>query len=126
MRALVVDDSKAIRMILSRMLKKLGMEVVAAENGKEALIYLLQNGPVDLALVDWNMPEMNGLNLVKHIRLEESLGSMKISMVTTETEMSQVEVALAAGADEYVMKPFTPDVVLEKLTLLGFEIDQPE
>lgn len=126
MRALVVDDSKAIRMILSRMLKGLGMEVSAAENGKEALKFLLDNGPVDLALVDWNMPEMNGLNFVKHVRLEEAWNVMKISVVTIETEMSQVEVALEAGANEYIMKPFTPDVVMEKLELLGFELEQPE
>lgn len=122
MRSIVVDDSKAIRMILARMLKGFGMEVAQAGNGREALDWLQANGPVELALVDWNMPIMDGLSFVKAVRADARYKSMRITMVTTETEMSQVQRALEAGADEYVMKPFTPDVVVEKLRTLGLPL----
>ncbi len=73
----------------------------------------------DLALVDWNMPEMNGLEFVTAVRADERLRGMTLMMVTTESEQSQIVRALAAGAHEYVIKPFTPDAIIDKLTLLG-------
>lgn len=124
MRALVIDDSKAIRMILCRMLKSAGLEPAQAEHGQAAIDWLESNGPVDIALVDWNMPVMDGLTFVQRVRADGRYRSMKIAMVTTETEISQVQRALQAGADEYVMKPFTPDVVLEKLKILGLPVGQ--
>lgn len=122
MRTLVVDDSKAIRMILTRMLKGFGMEVGQAANGQEALDWISANGTPELALVDWNMPVMDGLTFVETVRANPANSSMRIAMVTTETEMSQVERALNAGADEYVMKPFTPDVVTEKIRSMGLTL----
>jgi two-component system chemotaxis response regulator CheY len=74
---------------------------------------------VELALVDWNMPGMNGLEFVQAVRAEHSYDGILLMMVTTETEMDQVAKALAAGANEYVMKPFTQEVILEKLQMLG-------
>jgi two-component system chemotaxis response regulator CheY len=119
-KALVVDDSKTIRMIIRRILIELGYEVREAGNGVEALRVLDSEGDcVKLVLADWNMPEMNGLDLVKVMRRIPDYASLKIIMVTTETEMSQMALALAAGADEYVMKPFTKDILLEKLELVG-------
>lgn len=119
MRALVVDDSRAMRMILKQILKELHFDVIEAAHGLEALQRLSESGCVELALVDWNMPEMPGIDLVKEVRARESYAPMKIMMVTTETEMDRVSQALSAGADEYVMKPFTKEVILEKLGLLG-------
>ena len=118
--ALVVDDSKAVRMILARTLKELGYEVREAANGRDALkVIAEEKNAVKLALVDWNMPEINGLELLKQIRANQELNSLKVIMVTTETELDQMTAALEAGADEYVMKPFTKDILLEKLELAG-------
>ena len=118
--ALVVDDSKAVRMILARTLKELGYEVREAANGREALqVIEAENNAVKLALVDWNMPEINGLELLKRIRLNPELSSLRVIMVTTETELDRMAAALEAGANEYVMKPFTKDILLEKLDLVG-------
>jgi two-component system chemotaxis response regulator CheY len=120
-RALVVDDSKAIRVILGRILKELGFETFEAGNGREALDRLVEVGTVELALVDWNMPEMNGLDFVRSVRSVRGgrHDDMTMIMVTTETETEQVVRALAAGANEYVMKPFSKDMLVEKLDLLG-------
>ena len=88
----------------------------------EALERLKESGPVDLALVDWNMPEMNGFEFVCEVRKDDQYKDMKLMMVTTETEMAQVIKALEAGANEYVMKPFTKDMIVEKLTLMGLDV----
>jgi two-component system, chemotaxis family, chemotaxis protein CheY len=117
---MVIDDSRAMRLILSRIAGQLGFDVVEAGNGKEALDKLAEMAePPHLALVDWNMPEMNGLEFVTAVRAEPRYKSMTLMMVTTESEQSQIVRALAAGAHEYVIKPFTPDAIVEKLALLG-------
>jgi two-component system, chemotaxis family, chemotaxis protein CheY len=118
-RALIIDDSKAMRSILARMLRALEFEVVEAANGREAMERLQAIGKFDLALVDWNMPEMNGFEFVRAVRAKQMYDGVLLMMVTTETEMENVVRALAAGANEYVMKPFTPDVILEKLRIFG-------
>jgi len=118
-RALVIDDSKAIRLILGKMLREMGFEIFEAGNGRQAVERLKEVGKVEIALVDWNMPEMNGYEFVCEVRKDANYNDMLLMMVTTETEMSQVIKALEAGANEYVMKPFTKDIIKEKLTLLG-------
>jgi len=119
-KALVVDDSKTIRMIIRRVLVELGYEVCEAANGLEALRVLeSERSSIGVVLADWNMPEMNGLELVKRLRQDRSLDSLKVLMVTTETEMGQMASALEAGANEYVMKPFTREILTEKLELIG-------
>jgi two-component system chemotaxis response regulator CheY len=119
-KALVVDDSRTIRIIIRRILIDLGYEVCEAANGIEALkVLATEKTAVKLVLADWNMPEMNGLELVKSLRQNREFDSLKILMVTTETEMGQMASALGAGADEYVMKPFTKDILMEKLELIG-------
>jgi two-component system chemotaxis response regulator CheY len=121
-KALVVDDSKTIRMIIRRILTELGYEICEAGNGIEALaVMAAENYAVDVVLADWNMPEMNGLELLKQLRANTDLASLKIIMVTTETEMSQMASALEAGANEYVMKPFTKEILKEKLALVGID-----
>lgn len=121
-RALVIDDARAIRMILGKMLVEFGFEVKEAGNGKEAVELLQQIGPLDLALVDWNMPEMNGLEFVQAVRADHAYDAMRLMMVTTETEAEQIVRALEAGANEYVMKPFTKDVIAGKLELLQITV----
>ena len=119
-KALVVDDSKTIRMIVRRILVELGFEVCEAGNGIEALnVMEIEKSSVELVLADWNMPEMNGLELVKSLRQRPELASLKVIMVTTETEMGQMALALESGANEYVMKPFTKEILKEKLELVG-------
>lgn len=117
MRALVVDDSRAMRTILSRILRELGFEPIAAVDGVDALDKLGPNS-VDLALVDWNMPNMNGLELVKNLRGSPTHYKTPIVMVTTESEVSRMVAAMEAGANEYVLKPFTKEVLEEKLRIL--------
>ena len=122
MQAIVVDDSRAMRMLMGRLLKDIGFAVDEAGDGTEALERLRERAlvdPVQLALVDWNMPEMSGIELVEAVRADPAFSSLRIVMVTTETELSQVTRALEAGADEYLMKPFTKDDVVGKLELLG-------
>jgi len=119
MRALVVDDSRAIRMILGRSLKALGFEVFEAGNGCEALERLQETGSVDLALVDWNMPEMDGFEFLCAAREKPEYADMRVMMVTTETEVSHMAKALEAGANEYMIKPFSKETVEEKIRLLG-------
>lgn len=116
-QALVVDDSRAVRMILARNLKELGYEVTAAADGAEALALLRED--ISIALVDWNMPHMNGLELLQRVRADNRFASLKVMMVTTETEVDQMVKALSAGADEYVMKPFTKEILADKLRVMG-------
>ncbi|NUP97608.1 MAG: response regulator [Planctomycetaceae bacterium] len=119
MRALVIDDSAVIRTVLTRILTGMGFEVVTAGHGKEALERLSDGRHFDIALVDWNMPEMNGYEFIKSVRASVDWRDLPLMMVTTETEMEQVVRALAAGANEYLMKPFTAEMVQEKLQILG-------
>jgi len=119
MRALVVDDSSAMRAILRMALKKQDFEVMEAKHGLDALSVLAAAPPFDLILIDWNMPEMDGFELLRRIRTEAVYNATQIMMVTTETGIDQMSEALAAGANDYIMKPFTFDVIADKLRLLG-------
>lgn len=121
MRALVIDDSRAIRRILSDLVRELGFEPVEAADGAQALLALGRLGQVDLALVDWNMPVLSGIDFVRVVRQNADFAPMRIVMVTTESDIEHVREALTCGADEFVMKPFTKDVLVEKLALLGLE-----
>lgn len=119
-RVLVVDDSKTIRTILRRNLIELGYEVCEAGNGREALqVIEAEKAVVTLVLADWNMPEMDGFELLKQWRRDSAFSSVKVVMVTTETEIQHMMSALEAGANEYIMKPFTKDILREKLELVG-------
>jgi two-component system, chemotaxis family, chemotaxis protein CheY len=119
MQALVVDDSRAMRAILTRLLDQLGFDVAQAGDGQQALKVLDDGLRPDVALVDWNMPVMDGLSFIKACREREDLRDITLMMVTTESEQGQIVRALAAGAHEYVIKPFTEEVIAEKLELLG-------
>jgi two-component system chemotaxis response regulator CheY len=119
MQALVVDDSRAMRAILTRLLDGLGFDVAQAGDGQEALDVLDGGLHPDVVLVDWNMPVMDGLTFIKRCRDHDDYRDITLMMVTTESEHSQIVRALAAGAHEYVIKPFTEEVIGEKLALLG-------
>ena len=119
MRALIVDDSRAIRGIIKKMLGEIGFETIEAAHGTEAIERLRDGGPVDVMLVDWNMPEMNGFDFLCYVRGNPDYKNVPLMMVTSETEMSQMARALEAGANEYVMKPFTKEAIADKLALLG-------
>ncbi len=119
MRAIVVDDSKAMRTILRRLLEGCGYDQIdEAANGEEGLKVLRQGGRPGLMLVDWNMPVMNGLEFITAVREVPIFNSTVIMMITTETAVERIEQAIAAGADEYLMKPFSREVLLEKLEML--------
>jgi two-component system chemotaxis response regulator CheY len=116
--ALVVDDSRAIRLIIGRILRELGFSVSEASNGREALDALGSLPVPRVIMVDWNMPEMNGLEFVRAARLNEALAGTRLIMITSENEIGRVQEALEAGADEYIMKPFSRDMIQEKLAVL--------
>jgi two-component system chemotaxis response regulator CheY len=119
MLALVVDDSRAMRAILTRLLQDLGFDVLEAGDGAQAIAVINGGHIPDVCLVDWNMPVMDGLEFVRVVRGREDLKDVNLMMVTTESEQDQIVRALAAGAHEYVIKPFTPEVISDKLALLG-------
>jgi len=122
MRALIVDDSRFVRGFLRGMLEEKGIECAEAGDGQAGLDQLQaqqQSGaPFDLALVDWNMPVMDGLEMLKSLRAA-GFSEMKVMMVTTEAENDFILRALDAGADEYLMKPFDNEALCEKLAMLG-------
>lgn len=120
MRALVVDDSRAMRMLLKTILKAEGFETVEAGHGGEGLERLKEAAAaMNVALVDWNMPEMNGLEFVKAVRSTAAYDDMRVIMVTTEAELPKMAEALESGANEYLMKPFTKEALHDKLVMVG-------
>ena len=116
--AVVVDDSRVARGYLSRILRGLGLEVYDAEDGDVALEVLDCLPEPDFLFVDRHMPRMDGLELVRRVREELGLRNVLIFMVTSDNDPSTVAEALAAGANEYIMKPYTEDVVQSKLAFV--------
>ena len=119
MHALIIDDSKTMRSILRRIVTELGFDTSEAGNGQEALDQLEAGLAPDICLIDWNMPLMDGYTFVTRVRNDDRWKNVTLMMVTTESEHGQIVRALAAGAHEYVIKPFTPDAIIEKMELLG-------
>ncbi len=118
MKALIVDDAKAIRQIERRYLNEMGFDVVEATNGKEALQVLEDNPDIRLILLDWHMPVMNGYEFLKKVRSISKWNQIKIIMVTTENQQKSVIDALMAGANEYLMKPFDREMLETKIKWL--------
>lgn len=123
MKVLIVDDSTTARFMISRIIREVGCEVIEASSAAQALSILTNSYDISLTLLDWNMPKMNGIELLEEIRKQEHLKELKIMMVTTETDMKRVVMALEKGANEYVMKPFSKEMLLEKMNVLGFNIN---
>lgn len=121
-KVMVVDDARVVRVSLGRIMASLGFEVIRCENGQQAMEAVEQNPDVCLVLLDWHMPVMNGYDFL--VRLKEMpahQSSPLVMMVTTESNMPSMMKALAAGADEYVMKPFDTDMIKSKLDILGLK-----
>lgn len=116
---LLVDDSRAVRMATRRMLAETDFTFLEAENGADALHQLRAHPETDVVLLDWNMPIMDGITFLRAVRADSSLPQPQVVMCTTEGEMHRIVEALACGANEYIMKPFTQDIVLEKLRGVG-------
>lgn len=119
MRVLIVDDSKAMRTFLTFLVQELRIETAQAEDGCAALEVLQREQPFDLALVDWDMPRMNGLEFVKAVRANTSWENLKLMMVTTQNSIDRVSMALEAGATDFLMKPVTKELLEDKLRLIG-------
>jgi two-component system chemotaxis response regulator CheY len=119
MRALIVDDSRFIRQYLGQLLEGMGLSCEQAADGDEALEKLRGALPFDFMLLDVNMPGMSGLECVKTVRESGLQPAMKVMMVTTEADHSYIRQALDYGADEFLMKPFTPESLREKLAMIG-------
>jgi two-component system chemotaxis response regulator CheY len=119
MLAMVIDDSRAMRSILRRIVTELGFECIEAGDGQEALNKMSGGQMPDVCLVDWNMPVLDGLEFIQSVRSRPEWRQVTLMMVTTEGEHAQIVRALAAGAHEYVIKPFTADAISDKLSLLG-------
>lgn len=116
MKLLVVDDSSTMRRIIKNTLSRLGYnDVLEGENGVEGWNHLDSDPNIGVLITDWNMPEMNGLELVKKVRADPRFKDMPIIMVTTEGGKAEVITALKAGVNNYIVKPFTPQVLKEKL-----------
>lgn len=118
MRALIVDDSRFVRGYLRGLLEEKGIECEEAADGQQGIDRLSAGEPFDVALVDWNMPVMDGLEMLKTMR-STGYSDVKVMMVTTEAENDYILRALDAGADEYLMKPFDDEALTEKLAMMG-------
>ncbi|MEK6660076.1 MAG: response regulator [Campylobacterota bacterium] len=123
MKLLVVDDSSTMRRIIKNTLQRLGhKDILEGGDGIEGWNALNSNPDVDMLITDWNMPEMNGLELVKKVRADARFTDLPIIMVTTEGGKAEVITALKAGVNNYIVKPFTPQVLKEKLgAVMGIE-----
>ena len=124
MRVMIVDDSRAQRMMLRRMVETLGFETEEAENGQDALDQLQADNPVDLMLVDWNMPVLDGLDMLKAVRKQGAYSDTTILMVSSESDPRKIARALMCGADDYLVKPVDAPMIREKLIMLG--VVEPE
>ncbi len=119
MKALIIDDSRAMRMFLGNIVKEMGLEVVEAGDGLEALKRLENDMPIDVALVDIDMPNMNGMEFLAEARKNPAYADVKMMMVTSHTTMDSVEQALTIGAQDYLMKPLTKEMLQDKFRVLG-------
>ena len=121
MRALVIDDSKVMRKMITGILQECGLTTVEATNGGEGLERLRNTVGIGLALVDWKLPGMDGFEFVCEVRKDRAFDDVILMMVTSETNAKEIARALDAGANEYMMKPFTREGLREKLLILGVE-----
>ena len=114
MNALIVDDSAMMRRMQQKALEALGYVVRVAKDGHEALQVLQTMSACDLVLTDWHMPELDGLGLVRAIRSEPRYAKLRVIMVTSDADMGAIQLALDAGVDDFLMKPFSADALAER------------
>ena len=122
MRALVIDDAKVMRMILRKILTSLGFDVSEASDGREGMAMLRQSPEIELALVDFYMPDMDGVEFVRAVRSDRAYDAIRLLMVTSEEEPARIEMALQAGADDYLHKPFGRQETIDKIQGLGIAL----
>lgn len=115
---LLVDDSRVVRQIARKILEELKFSCVEAEDGKKA-VEACEKAMPDAVLLDWNMPNMNGLEFLKVLRKMPGGDRPKVVFCTTEADLNHIKEALAAGANEYIMKPFDSDIIQTKLAQIG-------
>ena len=115
MKVLVVDDSAIMRKVITQILEMLGHEAVPAANGVDAFEQLKQHEDVRLILLDWNMPEMNGIEFLREIKARPVLSEIPVIMLTTESERRKMIEAIEAGAKHYLTKPFQPETLATKI-----------
>ncbi|MGL5335714.1 MAG: chemotaxis response regulator CheY [Enterovibrio sp.] len=115
MKILVVDDFSTMRRIVKNLLRELGYtNIIEADDGTTALP-ILRNGDVDFVITDWNMPGMQGIDLLKHIRSDADLKHLPVLMITAEAKRDQIIAAAQAGVNGYIVKPFTSIILKERL-----------
>ena len=124
MRALLIDDSRTIRVIVSKLLKKNGVEVCEAQDGKVGLKLLETSGPFDLAIVDWHMPEIDGFEFIETVRKSSANDGMQILVLTIDSSLAAMSRALEAGANEYAVKPINEQLLQEKLETLNLKVTE--
>ena len=122
MRALIIDDSRANRMVLQRFLKEFGFETTEAENALDAIWKLNKGEDITLITVDYNMPKMTGSQFVRVVREKPELKEVPIIMITSDNTTQRMTEALQAGANEFLVKPFTQEMIEQKLITLGFDL----
>lgn len=115
---LVVDDSSTVRRVIMQIIQPIGFELSEAENGEEAM-NLIQMQMPDVILLDWNMPVMDGITFLRQFRSLPNSQKCKVIFCTTMNDLPQIEEALDAGADEYIMKPFNEEIILNKFAQVG-------
>lgn len=115
MKVLVVDDSAIMRKVIEQILEMLGHEAVPAANGVEAFDRLKEHSDVQLILLDWNMPEMNGIEFLRAVKERPGLAKIPVIMLTTESERRKMIEAIEAGAKHYLTKPFQPETLATKI-----------
>ena len=120
MKALIVDDSRAMRRLLSHLCNNISCDTIEACDGRAGLKEAKSNLPFDIALLDWDMPEMNGLELLRELRSDQQFTDTKIMMVTSHNSMDDITAAVESGADDFLMKPITEEMFVDKMRLLGF------
>ncbi|QDU80925.1 hypothetical protein Pla110_26610 [Polystyrenella longa] len=118
-KILLVDDSRAVRLVSRKIVSNMDLEALEAEHGAEGLEVVKANPDIDVVLLDWNMPVMDGLTFLKELRKLDLPKQPIVVMCTTENEMERIVEAMQNGADEYIMKPFTEDIIREKLQETG-------
>lgn len=118
-KILLVDDTRTVRSICSKIVSSMGFEVLEAENGKVALQSVRDNPDLKMILLDWHMPVMDGMTFLKTLRGDRSLTQPRVVMCTTQNRIQDISAALSAGADEFIMKPFTEEIVREKIFEAG-------
>ena len=123
MKAIIIDVEDIFWQLLSEIMERAGYNVILAATGKKGWDILQRNADADVALVDWRMPEMDGLDFIRKVNADPRFDNMRLILVTGRQDIEDISKAFANGAHEYLVKPFTPDMVFDKLRVCGLSVD---